>query len=92
MTEATVTIAPAEAVLIAKRDLAVLVKAARLFAAVFDGEVDPEAVVDEAADAGLTVDEDAPEDAGADDEVDTYVTLAPELYRAIGKAEELCGG
>lgn len=94
--EATVSIAPVETVNIAKRDLAVLVRAAGLLAAVFEGEVEPDEIVDEAAEAGLTVETDAPEDApddsGDDDGVDTYVTLSPDLYRAIALGEELCGG
>lgn len=85
--EATVSIAPAETVSIAKRDLALLVRAASLFAALFEGEVAPDDIVDEAADVGLTIEADAPED--AEDEVDTYVMLSPELHRALVQGAEI---
>ena len=89
--EATVSIEPAEMVSIRRSDLALIARGARLFAAVFDGDVRPDEIVDEAADVGLTVDVDAPEDAEADDDVDTYVVLSQDFQRALNEAEELAG-
>ena len=88
--EATSSVAPEEMVSVRISDLAMITRAARLLAAVFEGEVAPDAIVDEAAEEGLTVDADAPEGA-AEDEVDTYVTLAPAFLTALDTAEDLAG-
>lgn len=87
--EAAVTIAPAEMVSISRADLAIITRAARLCAALFEGEADPDAIVDEACEAGLTIETDAPED--AEDDVDTYVELAPEFLEALDRAEDAAG-
>lgn len=89
--EATVTIEPAEMVSVPKRELELVVRAARLFAAVFEGEIEPEAIFDEAADAGLTVETDAPEDMREFEDVDTYVELSSEFLTALDRAEEAAG-
>src|SRR5690606_29708334 len=89
--EAPVTIEPAEVVSVPKRELELVVRAARLFAAVFEGEIEPEAIFDEAADAGLTVETDAPEDMREFEDVDTYVELSSEFLTALDRAEEAAG-
>jgi len=87
--EAAVTIAPAEMVSISRADLAIITRAARLCAALFEGEADPDAIVDEACEAGLTIETDAPED--AEDDVDTYVELSSEFLEALDRAEDAAG-
>jgi len=87
--EAAVTMAPAEMVSISRADLALVTRAARLCAAVFEGDVAPDAIVDEACEAGLTVEIDAAEDALG--EVDTYVELSPEFLEALDRAEDAAG-
>lgn len=88
MTEATVTIRPAETVSVRKGDLAAVAKAARLFQRIFDGELTDCEAIGDASDLGLTDDEDC--DCGDPDcDVETAVFLKPTVLRAIEQAEEL---
>lgn len=88
MREATVTITPAETVTIAKRDLELLAKAARLFQQIFDSLMTDYEAIHTACEIGLTEDHDCD---ASDSEVDTEVDLKPEFLRALGEAEKICG-
>jgi len=91
MTEATVTITPAETVTIARRDLELLAKAARLFQQVFDDQISPVDAIDGAVELGLTVDRDLGDAAREIFGIDTEVDLSPAFFEALTAAETACG-
>lgn len=91
MTEATVTITPAEMVTLPKRSVALLTNAARLFQDWFDGNMTTLETIEGAILKGLTTDRDCDDDERESLGVDTQVVLSPEFMRALEEAEEICG-
>ena len=75
-----------QVMLVRKHELALLARAARLLAAIWNEDEALDDLVDAAIAAGLTIERDVD-----DGEVETEVSLSPDFYAALEDAEATCG-